>query len=108
VSLQEWFNLIKQLPLPTLIFIFSTLSLNFTFASPVPVPHLERRVPFTLYDPNGGDRLFSDDGTTRTITEQNDTAVEDVEPVKLEHHIDMVELVRRYAPIFKLSYVPLS
>ena len=53
--------------------------------------------------------MFSDDGTTRTIPE----AEENVPPVvddtdkneSVEDHKDMVELVRKYAPIFKLSYV---
>lgn len=81
-----------------------------TFASPVPDldPKLERRDTFfTLYDPNGGDKLFSDDGTIRTISNESISALEDDSYTKdsIEEHKDMDELVRRYAPVFKLSYV---
>jgi len=53
--------------------------------------------------------LFSDDGTTRTIPEAEDNVpdvVDDTDKTEnVEDHKDMVELVRKYAPIFKLSYV---
>ena len=92
----------KQLSvIPCVTFILTT------FASPLPLPNLERRDLFTVYDPNGGDRLFSDDGATRTLSEaeENGLDVGDDTNVKEndEDHEDMVELVKRYAPVFKLS-----
>jgi len=86
-----------------------TLSLSFsTLTLATPIGSLERRMPFTLYDPNGGDRLFSDDGRVRTITEQTDWSVDDIAYTaeSVGDHSDMVELVHKYAPVFKLSYVP--
>ena len=54
--------------------------------------------------------MFSDDGTTRTIPEAEENVpavVDDTDKTEnVEDHNDMVELVKRYAPIFKLSYVP--
>ena len=54
--------------------------------------------------------MFSDDGTTRTIPEAEENVsgvVDDTEKKEtVEDRKDMVELVRKYAPIFKLSYVP--
>lgn len=53
--------------------------------------------------------MFSDDGTTRTIpeAEENVPAVfDDTDKNEtVEDHKVMVELIRKYAPIFKLSYV---
>jgi hypothetical protein len=53
--------------------------------------------------------LFSDDGTLRTLpeAEENGTGVVDdmYRTESLEERKDMVELVKRYAPVFKLSYV---
>jgi hypothetical protein len=52
--------------------------------------------------------LFSDDGTTRTIPEDSPGVVDDqLGTESIEDHKDMDELVKRYAPIFKLSYVTL-
>ena len=46
-------------------------------------------------------------GTTRTIPEDSSGVVDDTEKKEtVEDHKDMEELVKRYAPIFKLSYVP--
>jgi len=91
-------SLIKQLAvISCLVFTLST------FASPL--PKLERRSPFIVYDPNGGEGLFSDDGSTRIVPEEsvpnvdNNTHREE----SLEVHPAMSELVKKYAPIFKLS-----
>jgi len=87
--------------IPCVTFILST------FASPLPLPNLERRDLFTVYDPNGGDRLFSDDGATRTLSEAEEKGLDVVDDTNdkedNEDHKDMVELVNRYAPVFKLS-----
>lgn len=51
--------------------------------------------------------MFSDDGTLRTLpeAEENGTGVVDdtYENDSVEDHQDMVELVKRYAPVLKLS-----
>jgi hypothetical protein len=89
--------LIKQLAVISCL--VSTLS---TFASPLPLPKIERRNPFTVYDPNGGEGLFSDsqDGTIRNIPEIDDDTHQ---KESIEVHTDMDELVKKYAPVFKLS-----
>jgi len=91
-------SLIKQLALVScLVFTLST------FASPL--PKLERRSPFIVYDPNGGEGLFSEDGSTRIVPEETVPKVDDDTHQKesLEIHPDMNELVEKYAPVFKLS-----
>ena len=91
-------SITKQLALVS--YLVFTLS---TFASPL--PDLERRNPFTVYDPNGGEGLFSEDGSTRIVPEESVADIDDNthREDSVEIHPDMDELVKRYAPIFKLS-----
>jgi hypothetical protein len=51
--------------------------------------------------------LFSDDGTLRTLPEAEESGhvvVDDTfQPESVEDRKDMMELVKRYAPVLKLS-----
>jgi hypothetical protein len=51
--------------------------------------------------------LFSDDGTLRTLPEAEESGTGVVDDIyrteSLEGRKDMVDLVKRYAPVFKLS-----